>query len=426
MGIAARSGTGELERAFVHGVDVFRPLRVGRVLVARSPLVTSFKDNLMSCKSAASMRCSKGKSRPRSPAKTRRRAPKAVAARLVTAAFAPLTALNRGGAKQRKARKKAVGRSLGVVMSQLRAGQALMPASVTGAGRSDPAPKIPEGAQYLARRYRCMAGARRYKLYLPASQPKRPKGLLLMLHGCSQSPDDFALGTHMNHLAEKHGLAIAYPAQTRQNNASSCWNWFRPGDQARGVGEPALLAALTRKLMKELGVGRDRTFVAGLSAGGAMAAILVDAYPEVYAAAGIHSGLARGAATDMRSAVAAMRNGSDGDHPHARAQTIKPVRRIVFHGDGDSTVNPSNALHIVTGALGCDAAPSQVVRRTVRGRAYIKSTYAALEGAGALELWIVTGAGHAWSGGRKAGSFTDKKGPDASAQMIRFFLTESA
>ena len=376
--------------------------------------------------SAAALRRTKRKSRQPSPAKTLRKARKKVAVQFLTAAYAPLTALNRGVAKQRKARKKAVGRSLGVVMSQLRAGQALMPASVTRAGRSNPAPKIPEGAQFLVRRYRCMAGARRYKLYLPASQPKRPKGLLLMLHGCSQSPDDFALGTHMNHLAEKHGLAIAYPAQTRQNNAASCWNWFRPGDQVRGVGEPAILAALTQKLMKELGVARDRTFVAGLSAGGAMAAILVDAYPEVYAAAGIHSGLARGAAWDMRSAMAAMRSGSDGDHPHDPARTADPVRRIVFHGDGDSTVHPSNASRIVVGALGNDAMPTKVVSRTVRGRAYIKSTYAALEGAGALELWIVTGAGHAWSGGRKAGSFTDKKGPDASAQMIRFFLADSA
>lgn len=379
----------------------------------------------MSCKSAASMHCTKGKLHT-SPAKTLRRPPKAVAARLVAAAFAPLTAFSRGVAKQRKAQKKAVGKSLGMAMSQLRAGQALMPASVTGTGRNSAAPKIPVGARYLARRYRCVAGARRYKLYLPASQPKRPKALIVMLHGCNQSPDDFALGTHMNNLAEKHGLAIAYPAQTRQNNARSCWNWFRPGDQARGTGEPAILAALTRKLMKEFRISRNSTFVAGLSAGGAMAAILVDEYPEVFAAAGIYSGLARGAASDMRSAVAAMRNGGDSDRPHARTQTIEPVRRIVFHGDSDSTVDPSNALHIVTGALGCDAAPSQVISRTVRGRAYIKSTYAALEGAGALELWIVTGAGHAWSGGRKAGSFTDNKGPDASAQMIRFFLTESA
>ena len=380
----------------------------------------------MSCSSAATMRRTKRKSRPSRPVKTLRKARKTVAVRLLAAAYAPLTAFNLGVAKQRNARKKAVGRSLGVVMSQLRAGQALMPAAFTGAGQNPSTLKIPEGAQYLARRYRCLAGARRYKLYLPASQPKRPKALIVMLHGCRQSPDDFALGTHMNHLAEKHGIAIAYPAQTRQNNAASCWNWFRPGDQARGAGEPAILAALTRKLMKDLGVGRDRTFVAGLSAGGAMAAILVDEYPEVYAAAGIHSGLARGAAWDIRSAMAAMRNGSGGDRPHDSARTTDPVRRIVFHGDGDSTVHPSNASRIVAGALGSDAVPIQVVARTVRGRPYIKSNYAALAGAGALELWIVTGAGHAWSGGRKAGSFTDNKGPDASAQMIRFFMAESA
>ena len=371
---------------------------------------------------AASMRRTRLLLDPSGRAKAIRNVQKAVAITMVTAAYAPLTAFNKKLAKQRKARKRAVRKSLGVAMNQLRAGQTLLPAALTGTGREKPTPNIPEGAQYLARRYRCAAGARRYKLYLPASQPERPLGLIVMLHGCHQSPDDFAVGTHMNQLAEKHGLAIAYPAQTRQNNASSCWNWFRPADQARGSGEPAILAALTRKLMRELRVDRGSTFVAGLSAGGAMAAILVDEYPEIFAGAGIHSGLARGAAEGVISAMATMRGGGSGQQ--TIAQISDPVRRIIFQGDSDSTVHPSNAENIVTAVLGANASPTQVVSRSVRGRAYIKSTYAASAGKGALELWVVTGAGHAWSGGRKAGSYTDRAGPDASAQMVRFFLAK--
>lgn len=354
---------------------------------------------------------------------------KAVIATMATAAHAahaPITAFTATLAKQKKVRKQAVGRSLGLVITQLRSSQAMLPAALTATGRGGVTPDVPDGAQFLSRRYRCVAGARRYKLYLPASQPKRPKGLIVMLHGCNQSPDDFATGTHMNRLAEKHSLAIAYPQQTRQNNAASCWNWFRPGDQAYGSGEPAILAALTKKLMQDLNVPRDRTFVAGLSAGGAMAAILVDEYPHVFAAAGIHSGLARGAAHDVVSAIAAMRIGGAGEHDPEKASATHPVRRIIFQGGKDSTVHPSNATTIVTAALGLNPAPPRIVTRSVRGRAYVKSTYSAAADRGAVELWVISEAGHAWSGGRKPGSYTDVTGPDASALMIRFFLAKPA
>lgn len=379
----------------------------------------------MSPNVAAFRRRTKSLARARGQRKATRKLQTAIAVGMVHAAYAPLTALNAKIVKQRKARKRAVGRSLGLAMTQLRTGRALMAAQFSGVLRPKGVPDIPEGAQYLARRYRCAAGARRYKLYLPASQPKRPKGLIVMLHGCQQTPDDFALGTHMNHLAERHGMAIVYPAQTRHNNAASCWNWFRPGDQARGAGEPAILAALTRKLMKDLGVVRDRTFVAGLSAGGAMAAILVDEYPELFAAAGIHSGLPRGAAHDVLSAMAVMRDGGGEARGAVHHDMAFPVRRILFHGEDDTTVHPSNAAGIVASALGELAKPEQVVTLSAAGRTCVKSTYPANAGSGRLELWIVSGAGHAWSGGQTAGSFTDSKGPDASSQMIRFFLSKS-
>ncbi len=209
----------------------------------------------------------------------------------VTSALAPLTALQPKTAKPRKAMSKKTANP-GEGIKPVRAVRALLPKATRRVVAV--APRIPPGAQYLTRRHRSTAGSRSYRLYLPASQPQRPKGLILMLHGCNQTPDDFALGTHMNALAEKHGLAVAYPAQTGGQNAASCWNWFKPANQARGAGEPAILAALTRKLMKDFGLGRDAVFVAGLSAGGAMAAILADVYPDLFSAAGVHSGLARG------------------------------------------------------------------------------------------------------------------------------------
>ncbi len=306
-----------------------------------------------------------------------------------------------------------------------------MPTFATGAttraGNDRRSSRTPAEAQYLTRRHRSAAGSRGYRLYLPAGHPEKPKGLILMLHGCNQTPDDFAIGTHMNALAEKHGLAVAYPAQTRRQNRGRCWNWFKPRNQMRGNGEPAILAALTRKLMREFGLGRDDVFVAGLSAGGAMAVILADLYPDIFAAAGVHSGLARGAAWDTLSAMSAMQNGSAPNGVLASApKRVGPVRRIIFQGADDRTVNPLNAGHIVVAEMGADAAPTRVGRRSVRGRDYARSFYADAKGGVLIELWMIKGSGHAWSGGRAAGSYTDTKGPDASVQMVRFFLDKRA
>lgn len=346
---------------------------------------------------------------------------------MVKAALAPLAATKRNVAKSAKVAVAKANKRPTAGMKQLRAVQSLLPGVSTGAKRAAVSPRIPDGAQYLTRRHRSVAGSRGYKIYLPASEPKRPRGLILMLHGCSQTADDFAVGTHINTLAEKHGLAIAYPEQTKMNNLKLCWNWFKPGNQQRGLGEPAILATLTQKLMKEFGLERDAVFVAGLSAGGAMAAILADVYPEIYSAAGIHSGLTRGSAHSVLTAMAAMRKGGVSEGIVSTiAEDSLPVRRIIFQGDSDSTVHPSNAAMIVAAAVGSDAVPSRIGKRTVRERGYARSDYSGSDGAILLEFWMIEGSGHAWSGGRAAGSYTDRKGPDASVQMIRFFLAESA
>ncbi|MCM2563753.1 PHB depolymerase family esterase [Lutimaribacter sp. EGI FJ00015] len=345
---------------------------------------------------------------------------------MVDSALAPFAAFIPNAAKPRKADVSQTSRKRGSVAKQRLKAKSLKPNETARSPGDEASPRIPTGARYITRKHNGTTGSRAFKLYLPASRPKQPKGLILMLHGCDQTPDDFAVGTRMNLLAEKHGLAIAYPAQTEGHNSASCWNWFKPDHQARGAGEPAILASLTRKLMKEFGLGRESVFVAGLSSGGAMAAILADVYPDVFSAAGIHSGLSRGTARNVISAMSAMRSGgTPGDIAPATPAGPNPTRRIIFHGDTDSTVHPSNAPIIVAAAMGDEAVPTKEIKRSVRGRGYARSEYAGPNGAVLLELWMIEGASHGWSGGHAAGSYTDTKGPDASAQMVRFFLENS-
>jgi poly(hydroxyalkanoate) depolymerase family esterase len=298
---------------------------------------------------------------------------------------------------------------------------------LTGSAAHAAQPVMPEGALSVMRSFTCAAGTRKYRLYTPASAPRRPQGVVVMLHGCQQDPDDFAAGTGMNAIAESHGLLVAYPGQTGADNASSCWNWFRPGDQLRDGGEPAIIAGITRDLMVEFSIERGRVFVAGLSAGGAMAAVLGEAYPDLYSGVGIHSGLACGSASDVMSAFSAMRGDvGPGRRTPARAagHAANPVRTIVFHGTADRTVHPSNADRIVAAATPhlAQASVREEAVRSAGGRTCTRRVFADRAGGSILEDWRVDGAGHAWSGGQAAGSYTDPKGPDASTEMVRFFL----
>ncbi|MEO9777943.1 MAG: PHB depolymerase family esterase [Sedimentitalea sp.] len=281
---------------------------------------------------------------------------------------------------------------------------------------------LPDGAQFNQDTYTCPAGSRMYRTYVPASARDGATGVIMMLHGCTQSPEDFAAGTGMNELAEQHGFVVIYPAQSRGDNAQSCWNWFSRGDQRRGRGEPAILAGLATQMATEHGINRDRTFVAGLSAGGAMAAILGEAYPDVFAAVGAHSGLPVGAAKDVPSAFAAM-GGTILAAP-ACIQDGRDVRTIVFHGAADATVHPKNGEGIVQRAINRDAINIHETREhgEDNGRKFKRVIASDDTGAGLVEYWIIEGQGHAWSGGSASGSYTDPRGPSASAEMVRFFF----
>ena len=287
-----------------------------------------------------------------------------------------------------------------------------------------PAVVVPDGARFEAFTFRGPGGTLGYKLYVPSSAVGQKRPLVVMLHGCTQSPDDFAAGTRMNEIAEEHGLLVAFPQQTSAGNAQKCWNWFEAKDQRRDSGEPALIAGLTRAILRDFAVDPTRVFVAGLSAGGAAAAIMAQAYPDLYAAAGVHSGLAAGAATDMVSAFAAMRQGGV---PRSGGRTGRTVPTIVFHGDRDSTVHPSNRDHVLAQARAGAVLDARVTEgRAPGGLAYTRTVHADEAGRPMLEDWILHDAGHAWSGGSRAGSYTEPRGPDASREMVRFFLQQHA
>ena len=311
-----------------------------------------------------------------------------------------------------------------------------------------------ENGEFIAITLATPKGTRHGKLFVPAAHHGQAMPLMVMLHGCTQNPDDFAAGTGMNDLASEAGFFVLYPEQPPKANGHRCWNWFESAHQQRGKGEPALIAAMCQDVIAEYGIDAKRVYVAGLSAGGAMAAILGDAYPDIFAAVGVHSGLPTGSASDVKSAFAVMQGGSGSRSTKRRVRTNtitnadanarqnvrSAVATIVFHGDRDSTVAAVNGERIAaacTGALTRDGGAESVTNESVRSesartesvrssmgstRSYTRTLYRDRDGKLICEHWLVHGAGHAWSGGQADGSFTDPQGPDASREMVRFFL----
>jgi poly(hydroxyalkanoate) depolymerase family esterase len=282
------------------------------------------------------------------------------------------------------------------------------------------------GGQWIEQIYSNAYGSRPYKLYLPRGYTGENVPLLVMLHGCTQSSLDFASGTRMNELADRHMFLVAYPEQVAPANGSKCWNWFQAADQQRDTGEPSLLAGITRQIMHHHNINERQVSLAGLSSGGAMAAIMAATYPDLYAAVGVHSGLPYGAAHDLRSAFAVMKQGAS-RYNRSIAETI-PL--IIFHGDADTTVAPINADQLADQWLeaserGANTKPGRDSRRidgqVAGGHGYSRTIYYDTYGQVLVEKWIVHRAGHAWAGGSSNGSYTDARGPDASREMLRFF-----
>jgi poly(hydroxyalkanoate) depolymerase family esterase len=265
------------------------------------------------------------------------------------------------------------------------------------------------------------AGTRSYKLYVPSTYTgEQAVPLVVMLHGCTQDPVDFACGTQMNELAEEMHCLVVYPAQSQKANAHRCWNWFSAADQTRDQGEPSIIAGITRDIIDSRNIDPKQVYVAGLSAGGAMATIMGTLYPDLYAAVGVHSGLPFASAHDLPSALAAMKGKMGKPHPRGEAIPI-----IVFHGDKDTTVHPANGDELI--ARGAHHAAKEIViepGRVPDGHAYTRTVHQRADGTPQAEQWLIHGAGHAWSGGSSRGSYTDGKGPNASREMMRFFKTK--
>ena len=337
-------------------------------------------------------------------------------------------------------------------------------------------PASPAGSDtFLSASHHHAGLSRAYKLYTPPGAAGRRLPLVVMLHGCTQNPDDFAAGTGMNSLAAEQGFCVLYPAQSPDANAQRCWNWFKHNHQTRGSGEAALIASMTQAVVAAQGLDAHRVFIAGLSAGGAMAALVAAAYPEVYAAVGVHSGLAPGAASSLPEALAAMRSGAAGTGtggmggldglpglgglsglsglaglsslpgmggagpskpPRGAAQRVATgaatnatsgVPTIAFHGDQDATVHPRNGQQVIDAVLAGAAAgaAAQAEQGTSpSGRRHTRTVHHNAQGQPLAEHWLLHGAGHAWSGGSAQGSYTDASGPDASREMWRFFKAQ--
>ena len=260
--------------------------------------------------------------------------------------------------------------------------------------------------------------------------------LLVLLHGCTQDATDFATGTAMNAVADRYGIAVLYPSQTVSANANKCWNWFEPAHQRRGSGEPAALSALTQQIRIAHTFDPDRIFVAGMSAGGAMAVVLGEQYPELFAAVGVHSGLPSGVASNVIQALSAMKGGN---HPAMHQQSTSSIQgvspptsgraqpTIIFHGAKDRTVDVANAQAIVSKCISRasqddNSVTSQHSQPSSGLNAVTVTTYRDSEQRIICEYWHLHSAGHQWSGGNPAGTHTDATGPDASVEMVRFFL----
>lgn len=283
---------------------------------------------------------------------------------------------------------------------------------------------------------------RTYKLYVPSSyQGGAALPLVVMLHGCTQDPDQFAAGTQMNALAETEKFLVLYPEQPSSANSNKCWNWFDTAHQSRGSGEPALIAGMVNQIKSSYSIDADQVFVGGLSAGAAMSVIMGATYPDIFAAISVGAGLEYKAATSVTGAYTAMSSGGpnpiqQGDLAYsAMGEHKRVVPVILFHGTADYTVAPINAHQILSQWAqtndrasdgldnnNIDDTADQTLPGTVSGgRSYTQYIYKDTAEKTVMEKYMIEGMGHAWPGGSTSGSYTDPKGPNATTLSWNFF-----
>ena len=312
-------------------------------------------------------------------------------------------------------------------------------------GGGEPAPAVGGAAgRFVDGTFTADAGSRRWKLWVPTGyDASRRHPLVVLLHGCTQDPDDLARGTRVTEHADKVGALVLLPEQPESANPKKCWNWYDPAHQRREAGEPALIAGMTRQVMVEWSVDPRRTYVAGISAGAAMASNVSIGYPDLYAAVALHSGIPYGAAANVMQGVAVMANGAADTtvlaHAAVRAMGshARPMPVLIIHGANDAVVRPVNATQtrdawIAMNALargeqtGVDAAvtPGLASQADGGGLRFTRECLGRRPTGGGCEVetLIVDGLGHAWSGGSRAGTFADERGPDATAEILRFLL----
>ncbi len=293
--------------------------------------------------------------------------------------------------------------------------------------------------------YNGPGGSHQYFVYTAEHyQPGTKVPLLVMLHGCAQTAEDFATGTAMNVLAEQYGFIVVYPQQTRKHNMNRCWNWFDPKHQTRDRGEPASIAGIIQTIVTGTDlwtIDLQRIYVAGISAGGAMAVIMGATYPDLIAAIGVHSGIEYGGAENVFSGLQAMGHGGpeplhQGELAHTVMGTSSRVMpTIVFHGTDDKVAAPINGTQVIQQWMqtNCLASRGEYVARidepttvtsgqTPGGHSYVVSTWGPPDDYPVQVYWKIGGMGHAWSGGNPQGTYTDPLGPNASLAMYRFFM----
>ncbi|MDB4949896.1 MAG: esterase, depolymerase family [Gemmatimonadetes bacterium] len=277
--------------------------------------------------------------------------------------------------------------------------------------------------------YQGPAGTRRYRIYLPAGyDPSHKAPLVLMLHGCTQDPDDFARGTRMDAVADESGVLLVYPEQPATAQIQRCWTWYDPAQIARDGGEAAVLAGIVGEVEAHHAVDARRVYVLGISAGGSMAVNLAAAYPELFAGVVAHSGIAYHAALGVPQALGAMQgNGLDAERLRGAAAQVlarggfPPL--LVIHGNADPVVRPANGHALArqwADARGLTAGAESA--ETAGGLAFQRQRFTDAGGHVLVETLFVDGLGHAWSGGSAEGTYTSAAGPDASREAMRFLL----